>query len=210
MCFIFVSVIYLNKQNKTIMKVTNTIAKNNEEFGVITPENSNARIVYTLTDEKDQVVYVGQTGDLKNRLRKHTSKSGRFHNQSVNINPVNIVATTKEAYLMETMLQKFYGLETIDFNKSSKGGKIGGKIGGLINGKKNVESGRWTKAQFIGRSVVKAKYSKNINAYYEENFIKSYPSIRAAANELGLNAGNISGVLHGDRIHTKNYTFKFV
>jgi hypothetical protein len=80
--------------------------------------------VYTVTDlDTRQVIYCGETGNYKARVRHHTREPhpgytggsiGRFRNMNVQFDIAGIFDTRPEAYTYQCKLQERYGLKTDD------------------------------------------------------------------------------------------------
>ena len=89
--------------------------------------------VYTLLDENSNIVYVGKTKNPDHRLKQHKSKSGKFYNQLVKINVIDVFDSNKQALDFEGVLKS-----QCNFSWSEQEArKLGGQTTGKINAKNN-------------------------------------------------------------------------
>ena len=77
--------------------------------------------VYELRDNKE-VVWVGETIRPDGRLWQHTSNTGKFTGQDLDMTVVAEYNTRKEAWYHQVRLQEEYGLES-DLSKTRRAGK---------------------------------------------------------------------------------------
>lgn len=81
-----------------------------------TKENTTYK-VYRIKDQKDNVVYVGQTSNPNLRLKQHTTwQSGKFYGECYSIEVVLEFNNKQDALLCESMMQQIYGFDTLSDN----------------------------------------------------------------------------------------------
>jgi predicted GIY-YIG superfamily endonuclease len=139
--------------------------------------------VYKLINTLGTVEYIGETTNIKSRLKNHLSKSGKFYTRTdITLHIVSEFDNRKDAFNYQCELQKQYGFET-DFEKNIRGGAAGRDS---------------TKQSILCFNFITNK------------FIKQYDAITDAAQELNIKSAQICRVLKGERNKCHGYTFKYV
>lgn len=98
--------------------------------------------VYSLMDNDDNILYIGQTTHWINRLRQHKCPSGKFHNiGGIKLNRIMRFDSYEETLDLEHELQCYFGV-SIDYpQRKVKSSKINEN---LIN---SIKRGDFTKTK---------------------------------------------------------------
>jgi len=102
--------------------------------------------VYELVNSNGIVEYVGESMNLKGRLKKHKSKAGKFNGRTdIEINIVKTFDIRRDAWDYQCILQKQYGFKTdSEILSELKKGKVGTNKGKTFSDehKKNISEAK--------------------------------------------------------------------
>jgi predicted GIY-YIG superfamily endonuclease len=69
--------------------------------------------VYKIVNSQGEVEWVGESMELKGRLKQHKSKNGKFYRRTdIEMRICGIFQTKSEAFVAQCLLQKYYGFQT--------------------------------------------------------------------------------------------------
>jgi predicted GIY-YIG superfamily endonuclease len=152
--------------------------------------NINNFYVYKLVDSDDVILYIGETFDIKNRLKTHKGVQGKFHNRTdVNLIIIKTFQSKKEAFDYQLKLQKENGFET-DLEKLQRSALKGS----VVKNNRLKETGMF-------RRPVKC-YD-----YKTKQLVAEFDSTRKAGKIL--NVKNIDKVLSGKQSRAGAYYFQY-
>jgi len=152
--------------------------------------NMNNFYVYKLVDNNDVILYIGETFDIKNRLKTHKGVQGKFHNRNdVNLIIIQTFKSKKDAFDYQLKLQKENGFET-DLEKIKRSALKG----------QEVRMERFRETGLFKRAV-------KCYDYKTKQLVASFESTRKAGKVL--NVKNIDKVLNGKQSHAGGYYFQY-
>lgn len=150
--------------------------------------------IYCITNKINNKQYVGQSVDIKKRFREHCFSARHSESKDYNM-PIHLAMSK-------------YGIENfqIEILELCNRDELNEKEVYWIEKKQSYINGY---NATIGGNENHQHLGTPIEAYdLDGKYIKEYPNITVAANDIGVSRNTLYGILFGNRLSAKGFQFK--